>query len=64
VRDMRSSNPEFLERCRRCPIVNLCLWCPAHAHLETGALDGYVETFCAVAHARADAIQQRLQAKE
>ena len=31
VRDLRSRNPEFLEKCRRCGIINLCLWCPAHA---------------------------------
>jgi len=59
VRDMRSADPEFLERCRRCPIVNLCLWCPAHAHLETGELDGFVRYFCEVAHARAEALQAR-----
>lgn len=55
VRDIRSTNPEFLERCGRCSIFNLCLWCPAHAALETGALDGWVEYFCEVAHARAAA---------
>jgi radical SAM protein with 4Fe4S-binding SPASM domain len=59
VRDMRSASRDFLERCRRCPIINLCLWCPAHAHLETGELDGFSEYFCAVAHARAEAIQAR-----
>jgi radical SAM protein with 4Fe4S-binding SPASM domain len=59
VRDMRSGNPEFLERCRRCPIINLCLWCPAHAHLETGELDGFVPYFCQVAHARAEALEAR-----
>jgi radical SAM protein with 4Fe4S-binding SPASM domain len=57
VRDLRSQNPEFLERCRRCSIVNLCLWCPAHAHLESGQMDGWSEYFCQVAHARAAAIQ-------
>ena len=31
VRDLRSKRPEFLERCRRCSIINLCLWCPAHS---------------------------------
>jgi radical SAM protein with 4Fe4S-binding SPASM domain len=61
---MRSANPTFLERCRKCPIVNLCLWCPAHAHLETGELDGFSQYFCDVAHARAAAIQDRLKAKE
>ena len=59
VRDMRSADPEFLARCRRCPIVNLCLWCPAHAHLETGELDGFVPYFCEVAHARAEALKAR-----
>jgi radical SAM protein with 4Fe4S-binding SPASM domain len=56
VRDMRSSRKDFLKTCRVCPIVNLCLWCPANAHLETGALDGAVPYFCEVAHARAAAI--------
>jgi radical SAM protein with 4Fe4S-binding SPASM domain len=57
VRDMRSGRPEYLENCRNCPIINLCLWCPAHAHLETGELDAPVEYFCRVARARAAAIQ-------
>jgi len=57
VRDMRATSPEFLDRCRRCPIINLCLWCPAHAHLETGKLDGFVPYFCQVAHARAEALE-------
>jgi len=57
VRDMRSRRPEYLENCRSCPIINLCLWCPAHAHLETGKLDSPVEYFCRVAQARAAAIQ-------
>ncbi|MCM8796975.1 MAG: radical SAM protein [Candidatus Omnitrophica bacterium] len=53
VRIMRSGNPEFLTKCRRCPIINLCLWCPAHAYLETGRLDTPVDYFCKVAYARA-----------
>ena len=56
VRDMRSAKAEFIERCRRCPIINLCLWCPAHAYLESGELDGFSDYFCAVAHARAEAL--------
>lgn len=59
VRDLRSKNPEFLEKCRRCPIINLCLWCPAHAYLEKGAMDAYAEYFCRVAHARAEALGYR-----
>jgi radical SAM protein with 4Fe4S-binding SPASM domain len=59
VQDMRSQRKEFLTSCRRCPIVNLCLWCPAHAHLETGALDGSTPHLCAVAHARAENLTRR-----
>lgn len=61
VLDMRSHRKEYLETCRRCPIVNLCLWFPAHAHLETGALDGTTPYFCQVAHARADSLISRKQ---
>lgn len=54
VRDMRSNRKEFLAKCRKCPIINLCMWCPAHSHLETGRLDTPIEYFCEVAKARAD----------
>jgi len=57
VRDLRSQRKEFLDSCRRCEIVNLCLWCPAHAHLETGALDGTTPDFCAAAHCRAEELR-------
>ncbi len=56
VRDMRSENEEFLKTCRRCPIINLCSWCPAHAYLEEGSMDAQVPYFCSVAHARAEAL--------
>lgn len=56
VLDMRSDRKEFLEKCRVCPITNLCLWCPAHAYLETGEMDVPVDYFCRVAHARAEAL--------
>ena len=56
VRDLRTRNAEYLATCRQCAIVNLCLHCAAHAHLETGAMDGATPYFCAVAHARAAAI--------
>jgi radical SAM protein with 4Fe4S-binding SPASM domain len=48
-----SHSPEFLENCNRCQYINLCMWCPALAHLETGRLDATVETFCRLAEARA-----------
>lgn len=61
VRAMTSQNPEFLKKCRSCPIVNLCLWCPATAYLETGRLGGWSDYFCEVAHARAEALQSAVQ---
>jgi radical SAM protein with 4Fe4S-binding SPASM domain len=64
VRDARSNRKEFLETCRRCKIINLCLWCPAHAFLETGMLDAPVEYFCKVAHARAAALESKREAGE
>jgi len=56
VRDMRSDREEFLKKCRKCTLVNLCMWCPAHAHLETGKLDMPIEYFCEAAHARAESL--------
>jgi len=58
VRELRSNKKEFLENCRVCPIINLCLWCPAHAHLETGKMDEPVKYFCDLAHARAEALEK------
>jgi radical SAM protein with 4Fe4S-binding SPASM domain len=55
VRDLRSDRKEFLEKCHTCPIADLCFWCPARAHLETGEMDSPVDYFCRVAHARAEA---------
>ncbi|MDD5155133.1 MAG: radical SAM protein [Candidatus Omnitrophica bacterium] len=60
VRDMRSNRREFLDKCRKCGLFNLCLWCPAHSHLETGELDKPVEYFCEVAHARAQALKNNI----
>ena len=59
VRGMTSGDREFLEKCGPCRLVNLCLWCPAHAHLESGRIDGWCDYFCRVAHARAESIEQR-----
>jgi len=56
VREMRSKRDDFLKKCRVCPIINLCIWCPAHSYLETGELDKPVEYFCKVAHARAESL--------
>jgi radical SAM protein with 4Fe4S-binding SPASM domain len=61
VRRMTSQNAEYLQQCAVCPLSNLCLWCPAHAHLESGRLDAWCESFCEVAHVRAAAIERSVQ---
>lgn len=53
IRDIRSDRDEYRSTCHICSVRNLCLWCPAHADLETGMLDSHVDYFCQVAHARA-----------
>ncbi|MFB0564454.1 MAG: radical SAM protein [Candidatus Aminicenantaceae bacterium] len=53
---MQSEKKAFYNKCRICPIINLCMWCPAHAHLESGELDEWIEYFCEVAHARAKSL--------
>jgi len=60
VRGRTSDNPEFLNKCRSCSLINLCLWCPAHAYLEQGTMEESVEYFCQVAHARAEALRQSI----
>lgn len=59
-----STDKEFLTKCHDCPIINLCLWCPAHAHLERGRLDAWCEYFCQVGQARAEALEFAIGEKE
>jgi len=54
----KTDRKDYLERCARCPIINLCLWCPAHAYLETGELDAPVDNFCQLAHSREKALNK------
>jgi radical SAM protein with 4Fe4S-binding SPASM domain len=56
IQAMRSGNRRFIKRCGSCELTGLCMWCPAHACLETGELDKPVDYFCKVAHARAKAL--------
>jgi radical SAM protein with 4Fe4S-binding SPASM domain len=63
VRNMRSNNVEFSEKCKSCPIINLCIWCPAHAYLEAGKLDMPIDYFCKVAHARAESLSINYRVK-
>lgn len=58
IRSLRTKNVELYQRCLFCRYVNLCMWCPGHAFLESGSLDGFVPYFCEVAHKRAQMVCQ------
>jgi radical SAM protein with 4Fe4S-binding SPASM domain len=58
IREAWENRRDFLETCSKCELLNLCLWCPAHAYLETGEMDMAVRYFCEVAHARAKALYE------
>jgi radical SAM protein with 4Fe4S-binding SPASM domain len=55
VRDLRSADRVYLERCGRCFLKSLCEQCPAKSWAEHGTLDTPVEYFCGIAHAQAAA---------
>ena len=57
VRSKTSENPEYLKNCSVCPLIDLCLWCPAHAYLETGEMDKKPENFCRVARTRSESVK-------
>ena len=54
---LETESDSFIDGCGACPYFNLCLWCPAHAYLETGQMDGEVPYFCEVAKARAEFVE-------
>lgn len=47
-----SVREHYTETCGACTLHDLCAWCPAHADLETGQLDGSIPYFCKVAKER------------
>jgi len=57
VHAMRFAPGEPPSSCRTCRLVNLCMWCPARAHLETGRMEGSTPYFCDVARARAKILE-------
>jgi len=52
-RELRATNPAYLNRCARCFLKGLCEQCPAKSWEEHGTLDTPVEYLCQVAHAKA-----------
>ena len=53
VLQMKSDKQEYRKTCSVCSLINICFWCPANAHLETGELDKPVDYFCRVAQEKA-----------
>ncbi|MEA3438825.1 MAG: hypothetical protein U9R58_00925, partial [Chloroflexota bacterium] len=53
MREMKATNPAYLERCARCFLYGMCEQCPAKSWSEHGTLDTPVEYLCQVAHAQA-----------
>lgn len=53
LRELRSTNPDYLARCARCFLKGLCEQCPGKSWAEHGTLDTPVEYLCQVAHAKA-----------
>jgi MoaA/NifB/PqqE/SkfB family radical SAM enzyme len=53
VRELRSTNPAYLQRCAICFLKGLCDQCPAKSWEEHGTLDTPVDYLCEVAHAQA-----------
>jgi radical SAM protein with 4Fe4S-binding SPASM domain len=54
VREIAADSPEYLETCGSCPLINICMWCPAIAYLEAGRMDRPVDDFCALARERSN----------
>jgi radical SAM protein with 4Fe4S-binding SPASM domain len=48
LKEIKTTNPEYLERCGQCFLRNLCEQCPAKAWAETGTLDTPVQYLCDV----------------
>ena len=53
LRELRATNPAYLQRCARCFLLGLCEQCPAKSWSEHGTLDTPVEYLCEIAHAQA-----------
>jgi radical SAM protein with 4Fe4S-binding SPASM domain len=53
LRQIKSRNVEYLNRCARCFLHGLCSQCPAKSWSEHGTLDTPVEYLCDVAHIQA-----------
>ncbi|MBN1543327.1 radical SAM protein [candidate division KSB1 bacterium] len=53
LRELKATNPDYLQRCAQCFLYGLCEQCPAKSWAEHGTLDTPVDYFCQIAHAQA-----------
>jgi radical SAM protein with 4Fe4S-binding SPASM domain len=53
---LRARRRQSAAPCRRCSLISLCGSCPGAAELEHGDIEGLVDPFCRLAHARAHAM--------
>jgi len=53
LREIKATNPDYLNRCAKCFLKGLCEQCPAKSWMEYGTLDTPVEYLCEVAHTQA-----------
>jgi radical SAM protein with 4Fe4S-binding SPASM domain len=53
LKEMKTTNPEYLRRCAICFLKGLCEQCPAKSWAEYGTLDTPVEYLCEIVHAQA-----------
>lgn len=53
LREIKSENIEYLEKCAKCFLHGLCECCPAKSWMEHGTLDSPVDYYCEIAHAQA-----------
>jgi radical SAM protein with 4Fe4S-binding SPASM domain len=56
IRNIKTKNTDYLNRCVRCFLKGLCEQCPAWSWMEHGTLDTPVDYLCEVAHAQARAL--------
>lgn len=50
LRERRAKNSDYLARCARCFLSDLCDQCPARSWMESGTLDTPIEHYCRTSH--------------
>ena len=50
LKNLEAKNAEYLSRCAKCFLKNLCQQCPAKSWSENGTLDTPIEYYCKVTH--------------